>query len=153
MFFAAPQLAVSSGRLQHCPLNWGRTFVAGKSPRRPADSGDGDQTSRPTLRLVRTEAAGADGILMVYESDGQEHTWLLEHTSSIEVMALLMHGRLKKGRRIVVDAEVALEPPNKDEARPHLCFIAGPLESCVPVDRITLHSLRRDIDRFLAQPS
>ncbi len=152
MFFDAPQLAMSSGRLQHRTLNWERTFVSGKSPRKPPGARGSDQSVKPTLRLVRTEAAGADGILMVYESGGQEHTWLLEHTSSIEVMALLMRGRLKNGRRVVVDAEVALEPPDVDEERPHLCFTAGPLESCVPVDRAVLGDLRRDIDRFLGKP-
>ncbi len=106
---------------------------------------------KPTLRLVRTEPAEPGGILLVYESHGKEHTWLLEHTSSMEFMALLMKGQFKQGRRVVVEAEVALEPPGEEEERPHLCFMAGAVESCVPVDRPTLNGLRRDIDRFLAE--
>ncbi len=107
---------------------------------------------QPTLKLVRTEAAGPDGILLVYESDGQEHTWLLEQTSSMEFMALLMKGRFKKGRRVVVEGEVALEPPDDAEARPLLCFSSGPLESCVPIDRAALGELRRNIDTYLGAP-
>lgn len=106
---------------------------------------------KPTLTLVRTEPAGPNGILLVYESDGQEHTWLLEQASSMEFMALLMQGRFRKGRRVVVEGEVALEPPDDTEGRPHLCFASGPLESCVPIDRPSLDVLRRDIDRFLAE--
>lgn len=125
--------------------------MASKSPRRPCDSRGDDGSPKPKLRLVRTEPAERNGILLVYESHGEEHTWLLEQTSSMEFMALLMQGRFQEGRRIVVEGEVALEPPGGEEARPHLCFMAGPLESCVPVDRPTLDGLRRDIDRFLAQ--
>lgn len=106
---------------------------------------------RPTLKLVRTEPAGSKGILLVYESNGEEHTWLLEQTSAMEIMALLVKGRFRDGRRVIVEAEVALEPPDEEEKRPHLCFMAGPLESCVPIDTPTLDSLRRDIDRFLSQ--
>jgi len=63
--------------------------------------------------------------MVVYEeAGGQEHTWLLEHTSPMEVIALLMQGRFKDGRRIIVEAEVALEPPEDSEERPHLCFMA-----------------------------
>jgi hypothetical protein len=106
---------------------------------------------KPTLTLVRTEPAGPNGIMLVYESQGQEHTWLLEQASSMEFMALLMKGRFKKGRRVVVEGEVALEPPDAVGARPHLCFSSGPLESCVPIDRPSLDELRRNIDRFLAE--
>ena len=67
----------------------------------------------------------------------------------MEFMALLMKGRFKTGRRVVVEGEVALEPPDGAEARPLLCFSSGPLESCVPVDRAALGELRRNIDRFL----
>ncbi len=91
--------------------------------------------------------------MLVYESHGEEHTWLLEQTSSMEFMALLMQGQFRKGRRVVVEADVALEPPDGKELRPHLCFTAGPLESCVPVDRLALADLRKDIDRFLSRPS
>jgi len=104
------------------------------------------------LRLVRTEPAGPGGILLVYESHGEEHTWLLEQTSSMEFMALLMQGQFRQGRHVVVEAEVALEPPDGKESRPHLCFITGPLESCVPVDRSALSELRKDIDSFLSRP-
>ena len=69
----------------------------------------------------------------------------------MEFMALLMKGRFKTGRRVVVEGEVALEPPDGAEVRPHLCFTSGPLESCVPIDRPSLDELRRDIDRFLAE--
>lgn len=69
----------------------------------------------------------------------------------MEFMALLMKGRFKKGRRVVVEADVALEPPDGREPRPHLCFTTGPLESCVPINRTALAGLRKDIDRFLAK--
>lgn len=106
---------------------------------------------KSTLRLVRTEPAGPNGILLVYESHGEEHTWLLEQTSSMEFMALLMKGKFRKGRRVVVEAEVALEPPDECDPLPHLCFTSGPLENCVPIDRAALRSLRRDIDKLLSQ--
>lgn len=125
--------------------------MASKAPR-PSDSGVSGRQKIPTLRLVRTEPAGTDGILLVYESHGEEHTWLLEQTSSMEFMALLMQGQFKQGRRVVVEAEIALEPPDGKEPRPHLCFTAGPLESCVPVDRSALNDLRKDIDKFLSRP-
>lgn len=123
------------------------------SRKQPGSSGSGGSGRQklPTLRLVRTEPAGPDGIMLVYESHGEEHTWLLEQTSSMEFMALLMQGRFKKGRRVVVEADVALEPPDDQESRPHLCFTAGPLESCVPVDRSALKDLRKDIDKFLSR--
>ena len=121
-----------------------------KAPRKPGRSRGDGRSPKPTLTLVRTEPAGPNGIMLVYESNGQEHTWLLEQTSSMEFMALLMTGRFNKGRRVVVEGEVALEPPDAAEARPHLCFTSGPLESCVPIDRPSLDELRRDIDRFLA---
>ncbi len=125
--------------------------MAGKELRKPSGAGGGRRTPKPTLTLVRTEPAGPNGILLVYESHGEEHTWLLEQASSMEFMALLMKGRFKKGRRVVVEGEVALEPPDGAEARPLLCFTSGPLESCVPIDRPSLAELRRDIDRFLAE--
>lgn len=125
--------------------------MASKKPGSSGSGGSGRQRT-PTLRLVRTEPAGPDGIMLVYESHGEEHTWLLEQTSSMEFMALLMKGRFKKGRRVVVEADVALEPPDDQESRPHLCFAAGPLESCVPVDRSALKDLRKDIDKFLSRP-
>ena len=78
--------------------------MASKDPKRAARSAqDSRRKPKPTLKLVRTEAAGPDGILLVYESDGEEHTWLLEQTSSMEFMALLMKGRFNKGRRVVVE--------------------------------------------------
>jgi hypothetical protein len=126
--------------------------VASKEHRPRARPGAKGQQSNSPLKLVRTES-GVDGILLVYESDGEEYTWLLEQTSSMEFMALLMQGRFQKGRRVVVEADVALEPPDGKEPRPHLCFTTGPLESCVPVDEAALSDLRKDIDRFLSRPS
>jgi hypothetical protein len=137
---------------QHPLLTWGRTAVASKEPRKPSGAGGGRRTPKPTLTLVRTEPAGSKGILLVYESHGGEHTWLLEQTSAMEIMALLMQGRFKDGRRVVLEADVALEPPDDSEPRPHLCFTAGPLENCVPIDRTALNALHRDIVRYLALP-
>lgn len=125
--------------------------MASKEHRPRSRPGPKGQQSNSPLKLVRTES-GVDGILLVYESDGEEYTWLLEQTSSMEFMALLMQGRFQKGRRVVVEADVALEPPDGKEPRPHLCFATGPLESCVPVDKAALSDLRKDIDRFLDQP-
>lgn len=128
--------------------------VASKDPKRAARSAQNSKRRpKPTLKLIRTEPAGPDGILLVYESHGEEHTWLLEQTSSMEFMALLMKGRFKKGRRVVVEGEVALEPPDGPEARPQLCFSSGPLESCVPIDRASLVELRRNIDQYLQLPN
>jgi hypothetical protein len=127
--------------------------MASKDPKKAARSTQASRRAKPSLKLLRTEPAGPDGIMLVYESHGEEFTWLLEQTSSMEVVALLMQGRFKKGRRVVVEADVALEPPEGKEPRPHLCFTAGPLESCVPVDEAALSDLRKDIDRFLSRPS
>jgi hypothetical protein len=127
--------------------------VASKEHRPRSSSGAKGQQQKSTLKLVRTEPAGTNGILLVYESHGEEHTWLLEQTSSMEFMALLMQGQFKQGRRVVVEGEVALEPPDTEEERPHLCFTAGPLESCVPLDESALKGLRKDIDRFLSRPA
>jgi hypothetical protein len=127
--------------------------VASKEHRPRSGSRTKGQQQKSTLKLLRTEPAGPNGILLVYESNGEEYTWLLEQTSSMEFMALLMQGRFKDGRRVVVEADVALEPPDGAEVRPHLCFTSGPLESCVPVDKAALSDLRKDIDRFLSRPS
>ena len=127
--------------------------MASKDPKKAARSTQAGRRAKPSLKLLRTEPADPNGILLVYESDGEEYTWLLEQTSSMEFMALLMQGQFKQGRRVVVEGEVALEPPDTEEERPHLCFTAGPLESCVPLDESALKGLRKDIDRFLSRPA
>ena len=147
------QLAAGLRRAQHVlgRVERGTGAVASKDPKRAARSRQASKRGpKPSLKLLRTEPAGRNGILLVYkDEDGKEHTWLLEQTSSMEFMALLMQGRFKQGRRVVVEADVALEPPDEMESRAHLCFTAGPLESCVPIDRPSLSELRRNIDRFL----
>lgn len=108
---------------------------------------------RPTLaplQLVRTEPAGAHGIRLIFAAEGQEFSWLLDNTSPSELLALVLKGRLRTGRRVMLEADVALEPPEAGERRPHLSLSAGPLDACVPLDPPALSDLRRDIDRFLS---
>jgi hypothetical protein len=89
--------------------------------------------------------------MLVYsEASGQEQSWLLEHTSLLEFFALLLRGRMRKGRRVVLEeVDVSIEPPEKAGAQPMLCLASGPLETCAMLDRKTLASLRDEIDLIL----
>lgn len=102
------------------------------------------------LRLIGTEPAGGQGLRLIFEADGRVYSWMLDSTSPSELLALLLRGRLRKGRRVMLEADVALEPPEGSDPRPHLSLSAGPLDAGVPLDGPTLRELRRDIDRFLA---
>lgn len=103
----------------------------------------------PNLRLVRTEPDQGAGIRMVFSEGQREVVWLLEETSVMEIMALLLDGRMPLGRRLVLDAAVTLEPPAEKGGNPHLCYTAGSLETCVEVAPGVLATLQRDIDRYL----
>lgn len=114
----------------------------GRSPRRGRPSG--------TLRLSRTEELGKEGILLVFDaSNGGEESWLLEQTTVVEMLALLLGGRIGGSQRVVLKARATLEPPEKPGGDPHLCFSSGGLEGCVTTDESALRALRRDIDRLV----
>jgi hypothetical protein len=104
-----------------------------------------------SLRLTGMQASGRDGVRLVYaEESGEEKSWLLDQTSVLELFALLLRGRMRKGRRLVLDdVEVTLEPPEKARAGPLLCFVSDPLEICATLDRKTLTALRGEIDQVL----
>lgn len=122
---------------------------------RPMNTPTGARQSRrplnAPLRLIGTEPAGGHGLRLIFEGDGQAYSWLLDMTSTSELLALLLRGRLRKGRRVMLEADVALEPPEGGDPRPHLSLSAGPLDAGVLLDAPTLAELRRDIDRFLAE--
>lgn len=104
-----------------------------------------------SLRLTGAEPSGRNGIKLVYADEaGGEQSWLLEHTSMLEFFALVLRGRMRKGRRLVLqDFDVTVEPPEKAGSSPLLCLASGPLETCAPLDRKTLIALRKEIDQIL----
>ena len=100
------------------------------------------------LKLIRSEPARGNGICLVFDVAGEEHSWLLEQTSVTEMLALMLKGRMRKGRRIDLDeAEITIEPPVSAGDDPLLCVSIGPLEICVPVDRAAAKAIRADLDR------
>ena len=106
--------------------------------------------SSGTLRLSRTEDSGKEGILLVFDaSKGGEESWLLEQSSVVEILALLLGGRIGGSQRVMLDARATLEPPNQPGGKPLLCFSAGALEGCIATDEDVLKTLRRDIDRLV----
>ena len=60
--------------------------------------GAGRKRKPKPLRLVRVEPARDSGIVLVFETGGEEHGWLLEHTTVTEFLALLLRGRMRRGR-------------------------------------------------------
>lgn len=104
-----------------------------------------------SLRLERIEPAGSSGMMLVYhDPDGREQTWIMEQATVTEFLALMLHGKMRKGRRVVIDdVDVTIEPPEKPGGLPILCLATGPLESCATLDRPTLKALRADIDALL----
>lgn len=131
----------------------------GRNLKRDGKDGKDGKDSKPRksgsgkLQLVRVEPVGKKGINLVFSQDGQEHGWLLEHTSVTEFMALLLRGRMRRGRRIELeDAELTIEPPPDGSEHPQLCMALGPLEVCAPVNRSTVKALRADLDRASKRP-
>lgn len=105
------------------------------------------------LKLVRVEPAGKKGINLIFSQDGIEHTWLLEHTSVTEFLALMLRGRMLRGRRIELDeAELTIEPPPEGSEHPQLCMALGPLEVCAPINRSTVKAIRADLERVSRRP-
>jgi hypothetical protein len=124
--------------------------VAREGDTKPAGRAKGRRPEKPTLRLLRTEPVGRDGIMIVYEDlAGGEQSWLMKNTTVQEFLALLLHGNMRGSRRIVAEAEVAVEPPETRGGNPMLCFASGPLVTCVPMDVVALRGLRNEIDRAL----
>ena len=127
--------------------------------RQPPDGGQdgkgGVNRRKPpagTLRLSRTEESGQQGVLLVFDaSGGGEESWLLEQTSVVEILALLLGGRIGGNQRVVLDAKAKLEPPAQPGDDPQLCFSAGKLEGCISTDEQVLKALRRDIDKLLPE--
>ena len=115
--------------------------------------GAGRTKNPATLILVRVEPKSRKGILLVFESSGEERGWLLEQTSLTEFMALLLRGRMQMGRRIHLDqVEITIEPPLVLADDPLLCVAMGPLELCAPVDRATVRAMKTDLDRAMKRP-
>lgn len=110
--------------------------------------------SRPgKLQLIRVEPAGKKGINLLFSQDGQEHSWLLEQTSVTEFLALLLRGRMRRGRRIELEkAELTIEPPPSGGSDPQLCMALGPLEVCAPLSRSTVKAMRADLERAARRP-
>lgn len=105
------------------------------------------------LKLVRVEPVAKKGINLIFSQDGAEHTWLLEHTSVTEFLALMLRGRMRRGRRIELeDAELTIDPPPEGSEYPLLCMALGPLEVCAPINRSTVKALRADLDRASRRP-
>lgn len=113
------------------------------------ESAPGRKPRRPRLQLRSTEPTGGAGVSMVFEAGGREYVWLLEQTSVTELFASLLNGRMRKGGRVVVEAEVALEPPERKGGQPQISFATGALQTRIPADDVQLKSLRDDIDRYL----
>lgn len=128
----------------------------GKNLKKDGKDGKGAKPRKSAsgkLNLVRVEPAGRKGITLIFSQDGQEHGWLLEHTSVAEFMALLLRGRIRRGRRVELEeAELTIEPPPSSSEHPHLCMALGPLEVCAPLNRSTVKALRADLERASRKP-
>lgn len=115
--------------------------------------GPGRKRKPGTLKLVRVEPKSRKGILLVFESSGEERGWLLERTSLTEFMALLLRGKMRTGRRIHFDeVEITIESPLVLADDPLLCVALGPLELCAPVDRATVKAMKIGLYRAVKRP-
>ncbi len=102
------------------------------------------------MKLLRVEAGRRKGILLVFDGEDGERSWLLEQTSVTELLALLLQGRIRKGRRIELDtAELTIEPPAAMAHDPQLCIAMGPLELCASMDMATVKAMKTDLDRAM----
>jgi len=116
----------------------------------PRKAGAGQAGKVLPLKLLRVEAGRRKGILLVFDGEGGERSWLLEQTSVAELLALLLRGRMRKGRRIELDsAELAIEPPAAAADNPLLCIAMGPLELCASLDRAAAKAMKTDLDRAM----
>ena len=113
----------------------------GGSRRRAADR---------VLKLVRVEPSGKSAVSLVFLGNGEERVWRLEQTSITEFFALLLRGRMHRGKRVLLaGAELTFEPPDEAGEDPRLCMAAGPLQLCAPMDRAGQKALKADIERSL----
>lgn len=115
-------------------------------------NGNGESRRRDTraLTLVRVESAGRNSLSLVFTGDGEERSWKLEQTTVTEFLALLLRGRMRQGRRVMLqDVEFTLEPPETGETDLSVCLAMGPLELCAPMDRAGAKALKADIERSL----
>ena len=133
-------------------------MVHGDGKKLKKDGKDGKGVKPPKagpgkLKLVRVEPTRKKGITLVFSQDGEEHGWLLEHTSVTEFIALLLRGKMLHGRRVELEnAELTIEPPPKQPGHPQLCVSLGPLEVCAPLNRSTMKALRADLERASGRP-
>ncbi len=119
----------------------------------PRKDGKGARPTRSKLELVRVEPAGRKGLTLIFSQDGEELSWQLAHTSVTEFLALLLRGRMVRGRRVELDdAELVIDPPPEGSKDPQLCLSLGPLEICAPVNRATMNALRADLERASRKP-
>ncbi len=119
----------------------------------PRKDGKGARPAPGKLKLVRVEPAGRKGLTLIFSQDGEELSWQLAHTSVTEFLALLLRGRMLRGRRVELDdAELAIDPPPEGSKDPQLCLSLGPLEICAPVNRATMKALRADLERASRKP-
>lgn len=124
--------------------------LARRKSNTPAKGGAAPKGRLPTLKLVRIEPGRRKGIVLVFESGGEEREWLLEQTTVTEFLALLLRGRIRNGRRIQFDAaELTIEPPVEKADDPLLCIAMGPLELCASVDHATAKAMKTDLDRAM----
>lgn len=124
--------------------------MARRDAKSPGKNGAGRDGKAAPLKLLRVEAGRRKGILLVFGGEGGERSWLLEQTSVTELLALLLQGRMRKGRRIELDsAELTIEPPAVMTDNPQLCIAMGPLELCASVDRATAKAMKTDLDRAM----
>lgn len=127
--------------------------MARREAKAPGKNGASRNGKAAPLKLLRVEPGRGKGLLLVFESEGSERSWLLEQTSVTELLALLLQGRMRKGRRIELDsAELTIEPPPATADNPLLCIAMGPLELCASVDRATAKAMRADLDRAMKRP-
>lgn len=124
--------------------------MARRDVKTPRKTGAGQVRKVLPLKLLRVEAGRQQGILLVFDSEGGECSWLLEQTSVAELLALLLQGRMRKGRRIELDsADLTIEPPAGAADSPLLCIAMGPLELCASLDRAAARAIKVDLDRAM----
>lgn len=109
----------------------------------PKKDGERSKHKPPSLKLVRVEPSKGSCIVLVFEAGGKEYGWLLEQTSVTEFLALLLRGRMRRGRRVELDdVEVSIEPAAAIADDPFLCVAMGALELCAPMDRAIVKAIK-----------
>ena len=99
---------------------------------------------------MRVEPAGHNAMDLIFQGGSEEQSWRLENATVAEFLALLLRGKMRNGRQVLLpDAELTLEPPEQEGDRTSFRLAIGPLEVCSPTSKAEMKALKADIERSL----